>query len=108
MNATREWAESIKQCSRSQSLSAYILNTPEDVAAMLARIGVKTVGDLFANIPPELRFQRALDIPPALSEIELHERLHPDETATPCRLGPSSSLSACVWAPLSSSGVTAG
>ena len=52
-------------------MSAYILNTPEDVAAMLARIGVPSVEALFANIPAELRFGRMLDIPPALSEIEL-------------------------------------
>jgi glycine dehydrogenase subunit 1 len=56
-------------------LSAYILNTPEDAAAMLARIGVATVGDLFANIPPELRLNRPLEIPPALTEIELTEHM---------------------------------
>jgi len=56
-------------------LSAYILNTAEDVAAMLARIGVNTIGDLFANIPPELRLNRPLDIPPALTEIELTEHM---------------------------------
>ena len=52
-------------------MSEYILNTPEDVAAMLARIGVPSIESLFANIPAELRFGRMLDIPPALSEIEL-------------------------------------
>jgi glycine dehydrogenase subunit 1 len=52
-------------------MSAYTLNTPEDVAAMLARIGVPSVEALFANIPADLRFGRMLDIPPALSEIEL-------------------------------------
>ncbi len=52
-------------------MSEYVLNTPEDVAAMLARIGVPSVESLFANIPPALRFGRLLDIPPALTEIEL-------------------------------------
>ncbi len=52
-------------------MSAYTLNTPEDVAAMLARIGVPSVESLFANIPAELRFGRMLDIPPAMTEIEL-------------------------------------
>lgn len=52
-------------------MSAYTLNTPEDVAAMLARIGVPSVESLFANIPADVRFTRLLDIPPALSEIEL-------------------------------------
>ena len=52
-------------------MSAYTLNTPEDVAAMLARIGVPSVEALFATIPADLRFGRMLAIPPALSEIEL-------------------------------------
>jgi len=52
-------------------MSEYVLNTPDDVAAMLARIGVPSVEALFANIPPALRFGRLLDIPPALTEIEL-------------------------------------
>jgi glycine dehydrogenase subunit 1 len=52
-------------------MSAYTLNTPEDVAAMLARIGAPSVESLFANIPADVRFARLLDIPPALSEIEL-------------------------------------
>lgn len=49
----------------------YILNTPDDVRAMLERIGVKSIDDLFAPIPSDLRLQRPLDIPPALSEIEM-------------------------------------
>ena len=52
-------------------MSAYTLNTPEDVAAMLERIGVPSVESLFANIPADVRFTRLLDIPPAMSEIEL-------------------------------------
>jgi glycine dehydrogenase subunit 1 len=52
-------------------MSAYLLNTPEDVAAMLARIGAPSVESLFANIPADLRMGRMLNIPPALSEIEL-------------------------------------
>jgi glycine dehydrogenase subunit 1 len=38
---------------------------------MLARIGVASVEDLFAPIPPELRLGRPLDIPAGLSEMEL-------------------------------------
>src|SRR5438105_12350280 len=49
----------------------YILNTADDQRAMLEAIGVASLDDLFAQIPPELRLKRALDIPPALSEIEL-------------------------------------
>ena len=49
----------------------YLLNTPEDRAAMLARIGVASVEDLFSTIPEELRLRRPLDIPPAMPEMEL-------------------------------------
>lgn len=49
----------------------YLLNTPDDRQAMLERIGAMTTEDLFAPIPPELRLGRALDIPPALPEMEL-------------------------------------
>jgi len=49
----------------------YVLNTPADVAAMLEAIGAKSIDELFAPIPPELRLNRPLDIPAALSEGEL-------------------------------------
>lgn len=49
----------------------YILNTSEDQKAMLATIGVASVEDLFANIPPALRLARPLNIPAGLSEMEL-------------------------------------
>lgn len=49
----------------------YLLNTPEDRAAMLARIGARSLDDLFAPIPPEARLDRPLAIPPALPEMEL-------------------------------------
>jgi len=50
---------------------AYILNTPADQQAMLDAIGVGSIDELFSAIPPELRFRSELQIPPALSEIEL-------------------------------------
>jgi glycine dehydrogenase subunit 1 len=48
-----------------------VLNTPEDVAAMLAKIGVASIDELFSTIPAELKLNRPLAIPPALSELEL-------------------------------------
>jgi glycine dehydrogenase subunit 1 len=51
--------------------AAYTLNTPADQAAMLERIGAASLGDLFAPVPAHLRLNRPLDIPPALTEIEL-------------------------------------
>src|SRR5712691_2602315 len=38
---------------------------------MLAHIGVASVDELFQSIPPALRLQRPLAVPPALTEIEL-------------------------------------
>jgi glycine dehydrogenase subunit 1 len=50
---------------------SYVLNTPEDQKAMLAKIGVESIDELFQQIPASVRSQRPLDVPPALSEIEL-------------------------------------
>jgi len=54
---------------------AYVLNTPGDQKAMLAKIGVSSVEDLFANIPAELRLKRPLAIPPAFGEMELQRHV---------------------------------
>jgi glycine dehydrogenase subunit 1 len=53
----------------------YVLNTPADVADMLAAIGVASIDELFAPIPPDVRLGRALDIPAALSEMELEQHV---------------------------------
>lgn len=53
----------------------YILNTPEDQKAMLDTIGVSSVEDLFAKIPPELRLKRPLNIPAAMPEMELQAHI---------------------------------
>ena len=49
----------------------YLLNTPDDRKAMLDAIGAASVEDLFAPVPAGVRLNRPLDIPPALSEMEL-------------------------------------
>jgi glycine dehydrogenase subunit 1 len=54
---------------------AYVLNTPADVQAMLARIGVASVGDLFRAMPEGVRLTRPLNVPPALTEIELQQHM---------------------------------
>ena len=56
-------------------MTAYLLNTPDDEKAMLAAIGVKSLDDLFAPIPAEVRLTRPLDIPPALAEQELTQHV---------------------------------
>lgn len=53
----------------------YFFNTPDDIAAMLKAVGALSIDELFASVPDELRLQRPLDIPPALSEMELSQHL---------------------------------
>lgn len=53
----------------------YVANSEEDVRAMLAAIGAGSIEELFASIPAELRLNRPLDIPPALTELELTQHL---------------------------------
>ena len=48
---------------------SYVLNTPDDQKAMLAAIGVSSVEDLFAKVPPELRLKRPLAIPAAMPSV---------------------------------------
>jgi glycine dehydrogenase subunit 1 len=50
---------------------SYVLNTPDDRRAMLEKIGVASVQELFQSIPAALQLKRPLDVPPALTEIEL-------------------------------------
>ncbi|MDZ4818055.1 MAG: aminomethyl-transferring glycine dehydrogenase subunit GcvPA [Planctomycetota bacterium] len=54
---------------------SYLLNTAEDQQAMLAAIGVSSIEELFAQIPADVRLNRPLNIPPALSEPELLSHL---------------------------------
>ncbi|MCZ6463951.1 MAG: glycine dehydrogenase, partial [Proteobacteria bacterium] len=53
----------------------YIPHTPDEVAHMLETIGAKSIDALFEPIPDELRLDRPLDLPAALSEQELTAEL---------------------------------
>lgn len=53
----------------------YLLNTPDDQKAMLAKIGAASIDDLFARVPPGVRLDRPLDIPPAMPEMELQQHI---------------------------------
>ncbi len=53
----------------------YIANTEADRQAMLSAIGVGSIEELFASIPPSLRLNRLLDLPPALGELELTQHV---------------------------------
>ncbi|QDT48555.1 putative glycine dehydrogenase (decarboxylating) subunit 1 [Symmachiella dynata] len=54
---------------------AYLDNTPEQQREMLATIGAASIEELFAQIPADLQLKRPLDMPPALSEMELQTAL---------------------------------
>lgn len=71
---------------------AYVPHTPADVDAMLARIGVSSLAELFATVPAEVRFP-PIDLPGPQSELETLQELQAlaerniDVTHTPCFLG---------------------
>ncbi len=54
---------------------SYLFNTPEDLQQMLEAIGVGSIDDLFACIPPSLRLDRPLQLPPAMGELELSRHM---------------------------------
>jgi glycine dehydrogenase subunit 1 len=53
----------------------YLSLTDSDRREMLETIGVSSIEELFADIPEGVRFDRTLDVPPALSEQELVSHL---------------------------------
>jgi glycine dehydrogenase subunit 1 len=56
-------------------VSRYTAVTDEDRREMLEAIGVASIEDLFADIPPAVRLQRALELDPGRSEQEVFEEL---------------------------------
>jgi glycine dehydrogenase subunit 1 len=57
----------------------YIPNSPEERAEMLQQVGVASVENLFSSIPENLRLREHLQVPAAMSELELLNRF--DELA---------------------------
>jgi glycine dehydrogenase subunit 1 len=53
----------------------YLPLTPEDRRAMLAAIGVATIDELFAEVPPPACLEGLLDLPRAMGEIEVERRI---------------------------------
>jgi glycine dehydrogenase subunit 1 len=54
---------------------SYLSLTDADRDAMLRAIGVESIDELFRDVPQGMRFERELDVPPALSEAELTRHL---------------------------------
>ena len=71
----------------------YLPHTAEETRQMLDVIGVSTIDDLFADIPPEVRFKGEMAIPPALTEAEIIAdatrlaAMNRDVETRPCLLG---------------------
>jgi glycine dehydrogenase subunit 1 len=71
-------------------MSKYTSVTDADLREMLATIGMRSMDDLFADIPERVRLKRELDLPPGMAEQEVYEHLsalaarnrHSDEEVT--------------------------
>src|SRR5215212_2619413 len=71
-------------------MTRYTSATDADRRAMLDRIGVYSIDDLFSDIPAKLRLNRPLDLPDGMSEQDVHDHLarlaarnrHADEEVT--------------------------
>ena len=50
---------------------AYFPQTEGDIKAMLERIGVNSLDDLYSDVPGEFMFKGEYDLPDALSETEV-------------------------------------
>ena len=53
----------------------YLFNTPDEQREMLETIGVRSIDDLFAQVPAELRMKRPLQLAPAMTELELERHV---------------------------------
>jgi glycine dehydrogenase subunit 1 len=53
----------------------YLPHTDQDRADMLAKIGVSSIDDLFADIPADKRLKEPIDLPPHKSELEVTRTL---------------------------------
>src|SRR5262245_34791985 len=61
----------------------YIPHTDADVAAMLEVVGARSLADLVAHVPEELRRQAVLDLPAGLGEADVTARLACRAAANP-------------------------
>jgi glycine dehydrogenase subunit 1 len=59
----------------SNRMSRYTSATDSDRRAMLEAIGARSVDELFEQIPPEVRAESGLDLPPGLTETECFDHL---------------------------------
>ena len=80
----------------------YFPHTEDDLQAMLAKVGVKSLDDLYAQIPDSIRFKGSYELPRAECELEvrqLFERLGEENKQLTCFAG---LVSTTIIRPLSS------
>jgi glycine dehydrogenase subunit 1 len=53
----------------------YLPHTEEEIREMLSDIGVKSIDDLFSDIPEKIRYEGSIDLPEGVTEPEAFERL---------------------------------
>ena len=75
MLPTRSSVPKKDKLSPHRSIMPYLFNTSADQQAMLGTIGVRSVEELFESVPAELKLGRELDLPPALTELELTQHM---------------------------------
>ena len=51
----------------------YFPHTEEEIKQMLDKIGVKSLDDLYADVPESIRFRKEFNLPNAMSEIEIRQ-----------------------------------
>ncbi len=51
----------------------YFPHTDDDLKAMLEKVGVKSLDELFAEIPESIRFRKEYDLPKSASEMEVRQ-----------------------------------
>ena len=58
-------------CSAIFPIMKYFPHTQQDIEQMLAVAGVKSLDELFGEIPQQLLFNKEFNIPEAMSEVEI-------------------------------------
>ena len=56
-------------------MKSYVPNTEKERMEMLGELGMKSMDDLFTDIPEDLKLKRPLDLPEPMSEMELRDQL---------------------------------
>ena len=56
-------------------MGSYVPTTAAEREQMLAKIGVREIDELYADVPQQMLLRRPLDLPSGLSELEVRERV---------------------------------